>query len=371
MDHVSLLQEDWEVVKSLLPRGWEESAKEKGAIKRLRGFKCVGDVLRVLLLHTGKGYSLRETSAKSKATGLTEVSDVALMKRLKKSAEWLKSMCHELMKENHIDLSVANEDIRLFDATVVTEKGKTGSQWRIHYSMNIPALSCDYFKMTATKGKGSAESFKQYVINEGDYIMADRCYGKKCEVGYAQHKGAKVLVRAHLTGLQVKTREGGHKFPLLKHLKKLKEGEVADWPVYIDTEYGGVYGRLCAVKKSKDQIEKAMKAIKRRESKKQKLMKEETKDYAKYIVIFTTFPDNDYKALDILNLYRLRWQIELIFKRFKSLAQLGHLPKKDPTASKAWLYAKLLLALLIQKFIRISESFSPWGYLIHTPKEAT
>ena len=49
-------------------------------------------------------------------------------------------------------------------------------------------------------------------------------------------------------------------------------------------------------------------------------------------------------------------------ERFKSLAQLGHLPKYDDESARAWLYGKLFLALLVEKIIRHAESVSPWGY---------
>jgi hypothetical protein len=64
----------------------------------------------------------------------------------------------------------------------------------------------------------------------------------------------------------------------------------------------------------------------------------------------------------VLQWYRIRWQVELVFKRFKSLAQLGHLPKYDDESAKAWLYGKLLVALLVEKLIAHAESISPWGY---------
>ena len=58
----------------------------------------------------------------------------------------------------------------------------------------------------------------------------------------------------------------------------------------------------------------------------------------------------------------MRWQIELVFKRLKSLAQLGHVPKHDDRSSRAWLYGKLLVTLLAQKLIRIGRDISPSGY---------
>lgn len=62
-------------------------------------------------------------------------------------------------------------------------------------------------------------------------------------------------------------------------------------------------------------------------------------------------------------MYRARWQIELVFKRLKSLAGLGHLKKHDPQAARAWLQGKLLVALLIDALRMASEAFSPWGYI--------
>ena len=67
-------------------------------------------------------------------------------------------------------------------------------------------------------------------------------------------------------------------------------------------------------------------------------------------------------AAAIMEFYRRRWQIELAFKRLKSLLQLGHLKKIDKDGAKAWLQGKLLVACLIEKLILTAERFSPWGY---------
>jgi hypothetical protein len=68
-----------------------------------------------------------------------------------------------------------------------------------------------------------------------------------------------------------------------------------------------------------------------------------------------------------LEWYRLRWQIELVFKRLKSLAELGHLAKHDERSVRSWLYGKLLVGLLTQKLIRTGRDISPWGYSFPTP----
>ena len=50
----------------------------------------------------------------------------------------------------------------------------------------------------------------------------------------------------------------------------------------------------------------------------------------------------------------------MVFKRFKSLAQLGHVPKYDDESAKAWLYGKLFVALLVEKLIHHARTISPW-----------
>ena len=85
--------------------------------------------------------------------------------------------------------------------------------------------------------------------------------------------------------------------------------------------------------------------------------------YAKYVIVFTTFPDSSFTPAEVMRWYRLRWQIELVFKRFKQIAQLGHLPKYDDESSKAWLYGKLFVALLTEKLIYYGRAISPWGCL--------
>jgi Transposase DDE domain len=82
------------------------------------------------------------------------------------------------------------------------------------------------------------------------------------------------------------------------------------------------------------------------------------------VLVFTTLPSAAASTEQILEAYRLRCQVELTFKRLKSIAQMGHVPKHDDQSSRAWLYGKLFLALLSQKLARVGSAISPWGYLL-------
>ncbi|MCE5293298.1 MAG: IS4 family transposase [Chlamydiales bacterium] len=360
------MREDWELLLTFLPKGWAEMASKLGAVKGLRKDKSPDKLLRVLLIHIGCGYSLRETVIRAKKAQLGDLSDVALLKRLRKCKEWLLEMCVALFNERGVQLlSNPGFQMRTFDATTVKEPGATGSLWRIHYSVSLPSLSCDFFKLTETKGAGTGESFKQFPVNSGDYILADRGYSTPSGVEYVTEQGAYVTVRVNTASLPLQTLEG-KPFGLLKKLGTLQcTHSSGSWPA-ITHEKGShkTQGRICAIRKSEEAIQIAHDKLKRNASKKGTKLQPETLEYAKYVILFTTFPENNFSCEEVLEWYRMRWQVELVFKRFKSLAELGHLPKYDDDSSKAWLYGKLLVALLAEKLAEYASFFSPWGYVL-------
>jgi hypothetical protein len=138
-------------------------AWQSGAVERLRGFSSPDVLLRMLMLHVAQGYSLRETVVRSKLANWTDISDVALLKRLCDSEEWLRLLCIELLRENvaYRLEEGTSRTIRIVDGTIVREPGKTGSQWRILYSIRLPNLVGDFFEVTATIGEGSGESLSR------------------------------------------------------------------------------------------------------------------------------------------------------------------------------------------------------------------
>lgn len=371
MENLSVLDENWKIVTTLFPEGWREGATEFGAIERFRSFTTEA-LMHTLLIHIARGYSLRETVVRAKAAGIAEISDVALLKRLRHSEAWLRALCLSLLNENGVCAPQLKEGInlRLFDGTIVKEPGKTGSQWRIHYSLRVPSLECDFFKLTQSVGGGVGESFVQYPVAAKDFVIADRGYSTASGIEYLEQAGAYVMVRVNTTALPM-FGKNNRRFPLLKRLRSLsKAGKVREWKVLIHGAETIIPGRLCAIRKSEHSIETARRKLRRRASKRGNILKEETLEYAKYVIVFTTFPEEDFTSSEIVEWYRLRWQIELVFKRLKSLAQLGHLPKYDDKSSRAWLYGKLFVALLTQKFVRLGREISPWGYLLEKESNA-
>ena len=243
--------------------------------------------------------------------------------------------------------------------SIIKEPGKTGSPpWRLHFSFSLPDFQCNHFDICPSKGEGTGESFSRYPIEKHDYIIGDRGYSTAKGIEYIDSNEAYVLVRLNTGSLPLFNSEH-YSFDLLAHVKKLKrEFEIREWDVYVergDTKL--IKGRLCVLRKSNLKIEEAHKNLKAEAGRKQRNLKQETIEFAKYIILFCTYPIKKFSKEDILEWYRLRWQVELVFKRLKSLLDTGHLPKFDPCSSRAWLYGKLFLALLTEKLAQ-TGSFS-------------
>jgi len=351
--------EDWEVLLRLFPSNWEELARSSGAVKRLRGFDSVGDLLRTLLLHIGPGYSLRETAVRAKAAGLADVSDVALLKRLRTAGEWWRLLSVELLREQGGAVAEA-DPVRVVDGSVVSEPGPTGSQWRLHYSLRLPSLSCDHFEITPSTGGGAGERLDRFNFQAGEIVLADRAYIHPRALAWAVARRIGLVVRYN-SGSTPLYDGRGRRWPLLSRVRKLRPGQARDWSVHVRAGEGLLPGRLCALAKSAAATEKARRKILLRATRNQMQVREKTLELAAYVLVWTNL-DPTYSSERVLALYRQRWQIEMVFKRLKSLAELGHLPKHDPESSRAWLYGKLMLALLGEKLGRVGRDISPWGY---------
>lgn len=360
------LARNWDMLVSLLPDHWQDLAKQSGAVARLRGFDSVEALLRCLLLHVGCGYSLRETATRAGLAGLAEVSDVTLLNRLRQSEGWLRQMCLSLLAERqlHLDHGLAGRRLRVVDGTLVREPGKTGTQWRVHYSLQLPGLACDHFAITAIRGSESHERLDRFVARPGELILADRGFCRASEIAAVRRQGADVLVRFGSISMMLWDRSGA-RFDWVREVSKIqRSGQCGQWPVWIldAATQQRVGGRLCAIRKSEEAIGRGLRRLKRRAQLKQHRTRATTQKADAYVMVFTTLPEAEASAEQVLECYRLRWQIELVFKRLKSLIALGHIPKHDPQSSHAWLYGKLLVALLSQKLTHLARTFSPWGY---------
>ena len=234
MDQREGFDEDWEVLRSFLPGDWRRLARKTDALKGLRKNKSEEDFLRTLLIHLACGYSLRETALRAREAHLANLSDVALLKRLRKSEQWLYELCCELFEETHLSLQSASvRRIRLVDATLVKEPGKMGTQWRIHYSLSWPSLRCDYFRITPSRGQGNGESLSALPVKAGDCLLADRGYSTAHGIHQVVSQKADVIVRLNPQGIRLLDALG-NLFSWQQCLERIERpGQIRQWQAFI------------------------------------------------------------------------------------------------------------------------------------------
>lgn len=249
-----VIEEDWRILLSLFPADWEELGRKTGAISRLRGFDSVGNVLRTILMHVGTGWSLRETAVRASLAGIAEVSDVTLLNRLRQSEGWFRELCQQLWKENGVDLTpaIAGYPVRVVDGSVVKEPGKTGSQWRVHYSLRLPSLECDEFILTPAHGPGNGDRLGRFHFGRGELILADAGYSNPPGVAAVQQQGAHICLRLNPHTLPLFD-EQGRRLQLLALLRTLRRpGQSAEWPAWVQYQKQRFAGRVCAIRKSEE-----------------------------------------------------------------------------------------------------------------------
>jgi hypothetical protein len=357
---------NWAVLRHFLPAGWEEQARISGAIKRARGINGAEALLRTLLIHLANGCSLAETSVRARQSGICAMSSVALFKRLRAAEDWLRWLAQQVRGIDLISAPGLKRRLRAVDATTVSEPGSTGTDWRIHYSVNLGDLQCDFFELTDVKG---GETLRRVPIKARDIIMGDRIYATPPGVAHVLDAQGDIVVRVNRKSLPLLD-EDGNSLNILKTVRRLKPGQTREWCATVQHPKGGyMKGRLIAVKRSIAATRIERKRLMRKASRRQHKVSKESLEAAQYFMVWTSLPDN-YASTVVLEFYRLRWQIELVFKRMKSIMGLGHLPKADPVSCRAWLHGKLFVALLVERMIGIANSFSPWGYQLEAASES-
>lgn len=355
------LPEDWEIIRSWLPENLDERARQHRFFRRARGMKDGERWLRLILMHVAGGLSLGQTAMRARELGLAEVSGVALFKRLRQAEKWLQDLCQHLLAEQQKLLGQSEWPgqyrVRAIDATDVQEPGSTGTALRIHYSIRLPSLVCDHYELTDVKG---GEKLGRFDFAADELILADRGYSHRAGAAKVLESGAALLLRWNPAIFPVKAR-GGSDFDLLAHLRQIPGRAAREWQIQFQHEDKIYRLRLCAVRKTRLAAEHTRAKALRKAQCNGTQAQPQSLELTAYTLVLTSLP-SQFSAADALELYRGRWQIELAFKRLKSLLRSGHVPKSDDRSARSWMQAKLLTALLLERILWEAKIFSPWGF---------
>lgn len=363
----------WRDVVAWLPADLDVLARTTGALRKRRTIRGGGDLLRLVFGYSVLDLSLRSTSAWAEAQGLASMSDVAVLKRLTGAVPFLEALLARLLGA-HLRFPAKRSlpwRVRLTDSTTVSHPGSTGADWRVHVGYDAERRCVDAIELTDGSG---GEHLERIAPTAGDLLVADRGYAHADRIMNVRRRGAHVLVRVGHRAVRMWTPEGAPFDPLQYARRKRSRGgrparveEVA--VVLRGTEGETTEARLVIVRKSVEATERECSRLRREAARRGKAVTERTLKAAGYTFLLTTVPAGEASATTLAELYRVRWQIELAFKRWKSLMDLNGLRARDPALARTYLLGKLLAAQLAELITRTERDFSPWGVPLESTPE--
>jgi hypothetical protein len=366
MNTRDVVADNWAYVLNMLPVDLETSAAEKLALQRRREIASAEDLLRVCLAYGLCDMSLRETAAWAQLIGIGSLSDVAVLKRLQNSADWLGCLILRWMQDRGLPTNVTDVPVRIIDASVLCHPGSSGVDWRLHLGLNLQQMRISSVELTGPEG---GETFARHHFRPGEIAVGDRGYGHRPGVATVLDQQAHVLVRIGWQNFPLIAADHGP-VDIVQSLELLDHGEIGDWQLAFEHDGKRYPVRLVAIRKSPEATEKERKRI-RRETERRKGRKPHPNSLkaAGFIFLITDLPGDVLPTAEALELYRLRWQIEIFFKRLKSILDIDRLRAREERLGRTYLYANILGALIMDELREDALTFFPWGYPLR-PKAA-
>jgi hypothetical protein len=350
MTHESLTNEDWDwAIERLGGASLISSvARETKAFVRARGIGSAIDLLRLTLSYCLGHAGLRATAAWAEATGVASVSDVALLGRFRNTAQWLSRLVGGLVVRGCPE-AAKGRLIRILDGSSVPKAGRearrTNGLWRIHASFELPAERFDFLELTDETG---GERLDRVPVVRGELRMADAAFLQVDQIGEVVEQGADVLVRGSWRHARWQDANRAS-IDLLAELKQVESTGRLDRTIWLGRSEGTpLEMRVVALRKPAAAIAEARRKAKLAARKQGRQASVKTLYASEWVILVTSLTQQACSADEVFQLYRMRWRIELAFKRLKSLIGLRSPPTKDPALARSWILSHLLMILLVE-----------------------
>ena len=308
--------DEWRIVLRLLPDGWRAAARTQGAFLRPRDdLREPADLLRLLLFHAVGDGSLRSTVAEAEHVGLGRLSNVALLKRLRSSVAWLTWLSTGLVAKTREQLpALQGYRPRAIDSTTLQAPASRGTSWRLHYTLDLLSLSCDWHELTDAHG---SELLERAVVRPGDVLLGDRNFLRPAGVRAVRAAHGHVLVRLKWLHPAM-VNERGRRVSVLSRARTLRVGQMGSWPVFLLDPKGPAAqlpGRFVTLKLPAPVAQRNRERLEKQARKKGKTPHPRSLEAAGYLLLWTSLPEDPFGAEQVLEWYRFRWQVEVAFKR--------------------------------------------------------
>jgi hypothetical protein len=347
----------WDQIREYLPVNYAVLADKYEQIETKFGNAKIRDadtLLRFILLHVGANLPLRQTVALTAEAGLPNLSPMRLHKKMCRAAPYLQALVSGMLDWSAVGSPEkwGGYVFSAVDATVVCGPGATGTDARIHTKLRVADVSLASVEVTDERG---GETFCRFQWEAGELAVGDRAYCGTRGVLHVVNSGADVLVRYRLGGLPLLD-EADNDVDVLAKARTLPLGSVLDLDVHVPGLERDIDGRLIIMRLPPDAAERARHRVRKDNG---SSTSEQMLEAAGYVILFTTATRTRLDAERCLQGYRLRWQIELQFKRWKSLCNFDGLPNQRDDTILSWLYGKVLLGALLDRMASIPTELSP------------
>lgn len=353
MTHESLCNKDWSSVVARLGGRelLENSARETKAFLRARVIDSAVDLLRLVLAYCLGERGLRSTAAWATSVGFVDISNVALLYRLRQCGDWLAMLVGQALAAAAPKAS-RGRTIRIIDATTVPKAGpaarKNNELWRIHSAFDLPHERFGHFELTDQQ---AGETLDRIPVVQGEIRLADRAYLQPDRMADVLEAGADFVIRSGWKSARWLDAQG-QPIDLIALLRAASARGLIDRPIWISRKHGAPLAlRLIAVRKPAQAAAAARRKARRNAQREGHQLSKRTLEAADWVILVTSLTPEEFSTTDVLALYRLRWRIELGFKRLKSLLGLRGPPSIDERSARPYVLAHLLMILLLEPLI--------------------
>ena len=321
----------------------DASARLHRALLRRRGVRSAADLLHLALLYGPGGLSLRSVASFATEAGIADLCDVSLLDRLRNAGDYLADVLDRLLADRMGQAPTGRLQLSLVDGSTVSAPGSHGSDWRLHARYE-PARGG--FTDLAVTEATTAEALSCVAVLPGDVLVADRGYARVRNFAHARANQADFITRIGWRSLKLFD-PSGQSFDLLAALPQ-SGVPIVEHAIRIGSGQAGIAARLIMARKPEEAVARQHRRLSRKASRKGQKTDPRTLQAAGFMMLLTSLSPEAATSEEVIRLYRMRWQVELAFKRLKSLGGFATLQATDPRLARTWLLAHLIAAVLIE-----------------------
>jgi hypothetical protein len=357
-------ERDWQTLLSFLPADYEQIAVEHKQLNTQwpnAKLASAEMLLRFIFVHVGADLALRQTVSVMAQAGAPKLSHVRLHYRMRRAYPFLSALVERMTTQMRAEAAPelwGGFEMVCLDGSSVCGPGAEGTDARLHLVLRLADLRVTNALVTdVTVG----ETLRRFCWSAGQLVLVDRGYANAPGIVWVVDQGADVLVRFNRGSLPLLD-EDGRPIDVRAWCRSLQGHRACEQKVVVVHREGRstrqVEGRLIGFRLPEADAERARQRARQEHG---PSVTEDQLEAAEYILLFTTAPAGRLSAARCVEAYRLRWQVELHFKRWKSLCHLDRLPDYRDDTILSWVTAKVLLGVLLDRIGDADVAAPTWG----------